>query len=42
MVKVAFQNSLVPVYSTTTREAVEVNAKDGSVKLVHKLTHFLL
>ena len=36
MVKFAFQNSLIPVYSTTAREAVEAHEKDGSVKRIHK------
>ena len=41
MVKFAFQNSLVPVYSTTAREAVEVHEKDGSVKVIHKFNHVI-
>ena len=41
MIKFAFKNSLVPVYSTTAREAVEIHAKDGSVKLIHKIEHVI-
>jgi hypothetical protein len=41
MVKFALQNSLIPVYSTTAREAVEVHEKDGSVKRIHKFNHVI-
>ena len=41
MIKFAFKNSLVPIYSTTARDAVEVHAKDGSVKLIHKFNHVI-
>ena len=41
MIKFSFENNLVPVYSTTAREAVEIHAKDGSVKLIHKFNHVI-
>jgi hypothetical protein len=39
MVNVAFETGLIPVYSTTEREAVEEQQSDGAVKLVHKFKH---
>ena len=39
MVKFAFENGLIPIYSTTRREVVEVYASDGTVKLVHQFRH---
>jgi hypothetical protein len=38
-VNVAFETGLIPVYSTTEREAVEEQQSDGAVKLVHKFKH---
>ena len=39
MVNFAFQNSLIPVYSTSRREAEEKLDTDGSVKLTHHFKH---
>ncbi len=39
MVNVAFETGLIPVYSTTEREAVEEQQSDGAVKLVHNFKH---
>ncbi len=39
MVKFAFENGFVPVYSTTEREAVEADGEDGSVMLTHRFKH---
>jgi hypothetical protein len=39
MVNFAFQRGLVPVYSTTLREAVEEYGQDGAVKLIHQFLH---
>jgi len=39
MVKFAFKIGLVPIYSTTTREAVEERGDDGTIKLVHCVKH---
>jgi len=39
MVNFAFQNGLIPVYSTTAREAVEEHIDEGSVKLEHVFRH---
>jgi hypothetical protein len=41
MVNFAFQQRLVPVYSTTLREAVEEHGPDGSVRLTHQFKHFI-
>jgi hypothetical protein len=30
---------MIPVYSTTSREAVEVHHEDGSVELTHRFRH---
>lgn len=39
MVRFAFENDLVPVYSTTERVADEEHGPDGSVRLVHNFKH---
>jgi len=39
MVKHAFELGLVPVYSTTERQAEETVAADGAVQLVHTFRH---
>ncbi len=39
MVHFAFEKGLIPVYSTTRREAVEEHGNDGSIKLVHQFKH---
>ena len=39
MVNFAFEQGLIPVYSTTQREAVEELHPDGSVKLTHNFKH---
>jgi hypothetical protein len=39
MVNFAFEIGLIPIYSTTLREAVEEHKDDGSVKLVHQFNH---
>ncbi len=39
MVRHAFENGLIPVYSTTRREAVEKVQSDGSVSLTHNFRH---
>jgi hypothetical protein len=39
MVKFAFKIGLVPIYSTTNREAVEQQSDDGTIKLVHHFRH---
>jgi hypothetical protein len=39
MVLFAMQRGLIPVYSTTDREAVEELGPEGSVKLVHRFRH---
>jgi len=39
MVNVAFKFGLVPVYSTTNREAVEKHESDGAVSLTHRFKH---
>ena len=41
MVNFAFQNGLIPLYSTTTREAVEEHIDEGSVKLNHVFRHVM-
>jgi hypothetical protein len=38
MVNFAFEIGLIPVYSTTAREAVE-EYDDGTIKLVHHFRH---
>jgi len=39
MVQFAFEKGLVPIYSTTEREAVEAHGEDGSVTLTHRFQH---
>jgi len=39
MVNFAFEMGLIPIYSTTLREAIEEHKDDGSVKLVHQFNH---
>lgn len=39
MINFAFKIGLIPVYSTTKREAVEQHGDDGTVKLVHHFKH---
>ena len=39
MVNFAFKIGLVPIYSTTRREAVEEHNDDETVKLVHHFQH---
>lgn len=41
MVTFAFSRGLVPVYSTTSREAVEDHLPDGTVELSHRVKHKL-
>jgi hypothetical protein len=39
MVNFALEMGLIPVYSTSWRNAVEEHKDDGSVKLVHQFNH---
>jgi hypothetical protein len=39
MVNFALSNGLIPVYSTTDRNAAEEHGIDGSVTLVHRFQH---
>ena len=39
LVKFAFEQGLIPIYSTTRREAVEEHHADGSVQIVHRFQH---
>jgi len=39
MVNFSFRNGLIPIYSTTSREAVEEHHADGSVNLHHVCRH---
>ena len=39
MVNFAFERGLIPIYSTTDREAVEEYGDDGSVSLSHRFRH---
>jgi hypothetical protein len=39
LVKFAMEYGLVPVYSTTKRQAMEEHQEDGSVKMVHHFYH---
>ena len=41
MVRFAFEQGLVPVYSTTVREAREIHDPNGSVQLQHTVKHRL-
>lgn len=38
-VRFAFKQGLIPVYSTTLRQAEEEHLPDGSVRLVHRFEH---
>lgn len=39
IVHFAFEKDLIPIYSTTQREAVEEQKTDGSIKLIHNFEH---
>ncbi len=39
MVNIAFDLKLVPVYSTTAREATETLGPDGDIELTHRFRH---
>jgi len=39
MVNFAFEISLIPIYSTTEREAVEEHKEDGTINLSHQFRH---
>lgn len=39
MVAFAFEKGLIPIYSTTEREATEELQPDGSMKLTHRFLH---
>ena len=39
MVNFAFEIGLIPIYSTTTRDATEEYDEDGSVRLTHQFKH---
>ena len=41
MVSFALEQGLIPVYSTTEREAVEEHGDDGSIKLTHHFKHHI-
>ena len=41
MVNFAFENGLIPIYSTSRREAVEEHDNDGTVKLTHNFKHVM-
>jgi len=41
MVNFALEQGLIPVYSTTEREAVEEHGDDGSIKLTHHFKHHI-
>ena len=41
MVAEAFRLKLIPLYSTTKREAVEEHLSDGSVELIHRFNHVI-
>ncbi len=41
MVQIVFNLNLIPIYSTTRREAVEEHLPDGSVQLVHQFKHVI-
>ena len=41
MVHFAFNLDLIPVYSTTGREAMESILKDGTVKITHHFRHII-
>ena len=39
MVNFAFEKGLIPIYSTTEREAVEEYGENGSIKMIHQFKH---
>jgi hypothetical protein len=39
MVNFSLEHNLVPVYSTTQREAIEENQPNGAVKVIHHFQH---
>ncbi len=39
MVQFTFDNGLIPIYSTTTRDATEEYDQDGSIRLIHQFKH---
>jgi hypothetical protein len=39
MVRFALEEGFLPVYSTTSREAVEEHQPDGSVRMTHRFRH---
>ena len=39
MVNFALEQGLIPVYSTTERDAIEEHGENGSVKLTHEFKH---
>ena len=41
MVIFAFDNDLIPIYSTTYRKAIEENNNDGFVKMTHQFQHHI-
>lgn len=41
MVNFAFEKGLIPIYSTTNREAVEEYGENGSVKMTHQFRHII-
>ena len=41
MVQASFQLNLIPIYSTTRREAVENQLPDGSTQLTHQFRHVI-
>jgi len=41
MVNFALKQSLIPIYSTTEREAVEEHGENGSIKLTHQFKHHI-
>jgi hypothetical protein len=41
MVQTAFQLGLIPIYSTTRREATEAHGADGTVQLMHQFKHVI-
>ena len=41
MVNFALESGLVPVYSTTRREAVEEYGENGSIRITHHFRHVM-
>jgi hypothetical protein len=41
MVGFALERGLIPVYSTTTRQAAEEHLPDGTVRLIHHFEHHM-